>query len=65
LSGAALLSGRLLGALRVRAAKSLTNRALLAAACADGESVLLNPLESSDTRALAAALRMLGAEIFF
>jgi len=36
----------------------------VAAACADGESELLNPLESSDTRALAAALRLLGAEIF-
>jgi 3-phosphoshikimate 1-carboxyvinyltransferase len=36
----------------------------VAAACADGESVLLNPLESSDTRALASALRLLGAEIF-
>ncbi len=46
------------------ASKSLTNRALVAAACADGESLLLNPLESSDTRALASALRLLGAEIF-
>ena len=27
--------------------------------------MLLNPLESSDTRALASALRLLGAEIFF
>lgn len=64
MSGAALLSGRLSGTLRAPGSKSVTNRALLAAACADGESVLLNPLESSDTRALAAALRMLGAEIF-
>jgi 3-phosphoshikimate 1-carboxyvinyltransferase len=64
LSGAALLSGRLSGALRVPGSKSVTNRALLAAACADGESLLLNPLESSDTRALAEALRLLGAEIF-
>jgi len=50
---------------RVPGSKSVTNRALLAAACAEGESVLLNPLESSDTRTLAAALRLLGAEIFF
>ncbi len=64
MSGAALPRGRLSGALRAPGSKSVTNRALLAAACADGESVLLNPLESSDTRALAAALRMLGAEIF-
>jgi 3-phosphoshikimate 1-carboxyvinyltransferase len=63
LSGAALLSGILSGALRAPGSKSVTNRALLAAACADGESVLLNPLESSDTRALADALRQLGAEI--
>ena len=65
MSAAPLLRGRLSGALRVPGSKSVTNRALLAAACAEGESVLLNPLESSDTRALAAALRSLGAEIFF
>ncbi|MGA7991610.1 MAG: 3-phosphoshikimate 1-carboxyvinyltransferase, partial [Thermoanaerobaculia bacterium] len=63
MSGAPLLHGRLSGALRVPASKSVTNRALVAAACAEGESVLLNPLESSDTRAFAAALRLLGAEI--
>ena len=43
----------------------MTNRALLAAACGDGESTLLNPLDSSDTRALAAALRQMGAGVFF
>jgi 3-phosphoshikimate 1-carboxyvinyltransferase len=59
-----LRPGRLWGDLRVPGSKSLTNRALVAAACADGESVLLNPLESSDTRALASALRLLGGEIF-
>jgi 3-phosphoshikimate 1-carboxyvinyltransferase len=64
LSAASLLRGRLSGALRVPGSKSVTNRALLAAACAEGESLLLNPLESSDTRALAEALRMLGVEIF-
>jgi 3-phosphoshikimate 1-carboxyvinyltransferase len=37
---------------------------LLAAALAEGESELLDPLDSTDTRALAAALRLLGAEIF-
>jgi 3-phosphoshikimate 1-carboxyvinyltransferase len=42
----------------------LTNRALVAAALADGESELLNPLDSTDTRALAAALRLLGAEVY-
>lgn len=59
-----LRRGRLSGDLFVPGSKSLTNRALVAAACADGESLLLNPLESSDTRALTAALRLLGAEIF-
>jgi 3-phosphoshikimate 1-carboxyvinyltransferase len=57
--------GRLRGAIRVPGSKSVTNRALLAAACARGESVLLNPLDSSDTRALAAAVQKIGAKIFF
>jgi 3-phosphoshikimate 1-carboxyvinyltransferase len=56
--------GRLAGSLRIPGSKSLTNRALVASALADGESELLNPLDSTDTRALAAALRQLGAEIF-
>jgi len=60
-----LPSGRLEGTLRIPGSKSVTNRALLAAACADGESTLLNPLDSSDTRVLAAALRQLGAGVFF
>jgi 3-phosphoshikimate 1-carboxyvinyltransferase len=58
-----LVSGRLEGTFRVPGSKSITNRALLAAACAEGESVLRNALESSDTRALAAALGRLGARI--
>jgi 3-phosphoshikimate 1-carboxyvinyltransferase len=60
-----LPAGLLDGTLRVPGSKSVTNRALLAAACADGESTLRSPLDSSDTRALASALRRLGAEIFF
>jgi 3-phosphoshikimate 1-carboxyvinyltransferase len=60
-----LPSGRLEGTFRVPGSKSVTNRALLAAACADGESMLSNPLDSTDTRALAAALRSLSAEISF
>ncbi len=60
-----LPAGRLSGALRVPGSKSVTNRALLAAACAEGESTLRNPLDSTDTRALAAALRQLGAEVVF
>ena len=56
--------GRLGGSLRIPGSKSLTNRALVAAALAEGESELLNPLDSTDTRALAAVLELLGAEIF-
>ncbi len=56
--------GRLEGTVRVPGSKSVTNRALLAAACADGESTLLDPLDSSDTRALVAALGRLGAGVF-
>jgi 3-phosphoshikimate 1-carboxyvinyltransferase len=60
-----LPAGRLAGTLRVPGSKSLTNRALLAASCAEGESLLLNPLQSSDTRALTSALRLLGAEVLY
>jgi 3-phosphoshikimate 1-carboxyvinyltransferase len=56
--------GPLAGSLRIPGSKSLTNRALVAAALAEGESSLLNPLDSTDTRALAASLVSLGAEIF-
>ena len=59
-----LPQGCLAGSLRIPGSKSLTNRALVAAALAEGESELLNPLDSTDTRALAAALRLLGAGIF-
>jgi 3-phosphoshikimate 1-carboxyvinyltransferase len=60
-----LRSGRLEGTIRVPGSKSVTNRALLAAASAAGESVLVNPLDCSDTHALAAALTRLGAGISF
>ncbi|GAB7016941.1 3-phosphoshikimate 1-carboxyvinyltransferase [Methanogenium cariaci] len=43
--------------------KSYTHRALIAAACADGRSVLRNPLQSEDTEVTITALRQLGAEI--
>lgn len=57
--------GRLQGTVRVPGSKSVTNRALVAAALASGESVLFHPLDSDDTRALAAALSRLGARIGF
>lgn len=43
--------------------KSLTNRALVLAALADGPSTLHGPLRSRDTELMAAALRALGTRI--
>src|SRR3954466_13389736 len=43
--------------------KSVTNRALVLAALADGRSVLRRPLRSRDTELMAAALRVLGIEV--
>ncbi len=48
---------------RVPGSKSLTNRALVLAALADGESRLEGALESDDTRYMRAALAALGIEI--
>ncbi len=47
----------------VPGSKSITQRALIAAALADGESTLLGPLESEDTRYTAAALQQMGATV--
>jgi 3-phosphoshikimate 1-carboxyvinyltransferase len=43
--------------------KSITNRALLLAAAAEGTSVLVKPLKSADTLAFKAAVETLGARI--
>lgn len=43
--------------------KSLTNRALVLAALADGRSVVRRPLRSRDTELMAAALRVLGVQV--
>ncbi len=43
--------------------KSLTNRALVLAALADGPSVVRRALRSRDTLLMAAALTALGAEV--
>jgi 3-phosphoshikimate 1-carboxyvinyltransferase len=48
---------------RVPGSKSLTNRALLVAALAEGESRLTGALESDDTRVMREALRELGCAI--
>jgi len=44
----------------VPGSKSITQRGLIAAALADGESTLLGPLESEDTRYTASALEQMG-----
>ena len=48
---------------RVPGSKSITNRALLLAGVASGQSVLLDPLVADDTVSMAAALRTLGVAI--
>lgn len=55
--------GRLTGRLRVPGSKSFTNRALVAAALATGESRLVAPLVADDTRTMASALERLGARV--
>ncbi|MBW2466794.1 MAG: 3-phosphoshikimate 1-carboxyvinyltransferase [Deltaproteobacteria bacterium] len=47
----------------VPGSKSITQRALIAAALADGVSTLIGPLESEDTRYTAAALEQMGVTI--
>ncbi len=49
--------------IEVPGSKSITQRALIAAALADGESCLINPLSSEDTHYTAGALRQMGIEI--
>jgi 3-phosphoshikimate 1-carboxyvinyltransferase len=51
------------GSVRVPGSKSLTQRALVVAALAEGRSTLTGALDSDDSRALRAALRRLGARI--
>jgi 3-phosphoshikimate 1-carboxyvinyltransferase len=56
-------SGPVDGALRPPGSKSITNRALVCAALADGESTLTGALESDDTRVMIDSLRRLGLEV--
>ena len=49
--------------IEVPGSKSITQRALIAAALADGESTLLGPLESEDTRYTASALEQMGVTV--
>src|SRR5215208_1762790 len=50
-------------AVTVPGSKSITNRALIAAALADGPSELVGALHSDDTRYMAAALNALGVNV--
>jgi 3-phosphoshikimate 1-carboxyvinyltransferase len=48
---------------RVPGSKSLTNRALIVAALADGPSTLTGALDSDDTRVMVESLRRLGIDV--
>src|SRR4051812_11659284 len=48
---------------RVPGSKSLTNRALIVAAMAEGPSTLTGALDSEDTRVMVEALRVLGVDV--
>jgi 3-phosphoshikimate 1-carboxyvinyltransferase len=51
---------RVVGQIRPPGSKSITNRALLCAALADGQSTLRGALDSDDTRVMIDSLRRLG-----
>ena len=57
------VTGPVQATVRVPGSKSVTNRALLLAALADGPATLRAPLRSRDTDLMAAALRVLGTSI--
>ena len=56
-------TGPLNASIRPPGSKSITNRALICAALADGESVLMGALDSEDTGVMVAALRQLGLQV--
>jgi 3-phosphoshikimate 1-carboxyvinyltransferase len=56
-------SGPIKAAIRPPSSKSITNRALIIAALADGVSVLQQPLASDDTRVMIDSLQRLGIEV--
>jgi 3-phosphoshikimate 1-carboxyvinyltransferase len=57
------VSGPIVGRVRPPGSKSLTNRALVAAALADGASRLVGALESEDTRVMIDSLVRLGIAV--
>lgn len=56
-------TGRIRANVRPPGSKSITNRALVCAALADGESTLHGALDSEDTRVMVAGLRTLGLRL--
>jgi len=54
------VAGPIVGRIRPPGSKSITNRALVCAALAEGESILSGALDSDDTRVMIEALRTLG-----
>ena len=57
------VSGPLGGEIELPGSKSITNRALLLAALAEGTSRLTGALKSDDTLYMAAALRLMGVDV--
>jgi 3-phosphoshikimate 1-carboxyvinyltransferase len=51
------------GRVTLPGSKSITNRALVLAALADGESVIRRPLRARDTELMAVALRTVGVDV--
>jgi len=56
-------SGPIRGSIRPPGSKSITNRALVCAALAEGESTLVGALDSEDTRVMIQALGQLGLDV--
>jgi 3-phosphoshikimate 1-carboxyvinyltransferase len=54
---------RAAGEVRLPGSKSISNRVLLLAAMSSGTTILLDVLESDDTRVMQSALRQLGCEV--
>src|SRR5882757_5632923 len=57
------VAGPIRGRVRPPGSKSITNRALVCAALADGVSTLAGALDSEDTRVMIDGLRQLGIEV--
>jgi 3-phosphoshikimate 1-carboxyvinyltransferase len=55
--------GPIRGSIRPPGSKSITNRALVCAALAEGTSVLTGVLDSDDTRVMIAGLKQLGIDV--